>query len=207
MGKIYRKVIFYGIRLACYAALLVSLYFIYMYDAKHATGEVKITDTSATELFQEIFVVITAAGFFITGRWAKHLAPVTDLASLVFVMSAIREMNNLIPSWFYFVAPFILLFLYLLVKNFKKVVVALADFVELRSTGAFFLGFLVTYVFSRFFGKAKLWEAMLGDAYTRNAKNLGEEGIELLGYALILISVVELLVYAYQKKHEPLEKQ
>jgi|WetSurMetagenome_2_1015567.scaffolds.fasta_scaffold236648_2 hypothetical protein len=198
----YRKLVFSALRFVGYALLLISLYFIYMYDATHSTAEVKITDSSVTELFQEIFVFIAAVGFFFTGRILKILAPVTNLLALVFLMSFIREMNNIIEFWFYLVLPFIGLFIFLLVKNFKKVLFAFTEFIELKSSGAFFLGFLITYVFSRFFGKKTLWMAMLGDSYTRNAKNLAEEGIELLGYTLIMISVVELLVFAIQKKKE-----
>jgi hypothetical protein len=207
MGIYYHKILLLAVRFMAYALLLIGLYFVYLNDATRQTTEVKITDTSTTEIFQQIFVSIAAICFFIVGRKNKGLAPATDLLSLVFVMSFIREMNNIIEFWFYLVLPFIAWFGFLLVKKFKKVVVALTEFAELKSSGAFFLGFLVTFVFSRFFGKKTLWMAMLGDMYSRNAKNLAEEGIELLGYSLILISVVELLIYVLQvdKKRNPLK--
>ena len=120
--------------------------------------------------------------------------------ALVFFMSLIRELNNFIPFWFYIVLPFIIWFAYLLVKNFKKVLAAFEKFIGLRSSGAFFIGFLITYMFSRLFGKTSFWITLLGDSYTRTAKNMAEEGVELLGYTIILISVIELLVYVYEKK-------
>jgi hypothetical protein len=55
-------------------------------------------------------------------------------------------------------------------------------------------GFLVTFVFSRLFGRTKLWEAILEADYNRWGKNAAEEGIELLGYSLFLIAGIEILL-------------
>ena len=56
------------------------------------------------------------------------------------------------------------------------------------------IGFLVTFVFSRLFGRTVFWEHLLESDYNRWAKNAAEEGIELLGYALMFIGGVEMLV-------------
>jgi hypothetical protein len=191
----YRRLLFFVIRFLVYAMIMAGMYFIFLFDATHQTGEIKITENSLTEITQEIFVFLSAIGFFIAGRQSKVLAPVLNLLSLFFVMSFIREFNNHIDFWFYLVLPFLGLFVFLLVRNFKQVLSAFTQFVELRTSGAFFIGFLVTYLFSRLFGKTVLWMALMEDGYRRTAKNMAEEGIELLGYAIILISVVELMAF------------
>jgi hypothetical protein len=38
------------------------------------------------------------------------------------------------------------------------------------------------------------------DSYTRDAKNAGEECIELLGYTFLLISAIEFLIDVYHRK-------
>jgi hypothetical protein len=198
----YRKLLFFALRFIGYALLLIGLSVIYQYDATHFTGDIKITENSGTEIFQEVILFFVVIGFFIAGRRSKELSPITNLMALVFIMSLIREFNNYIEFWFYVVLPFLLWFVFLLIKNFKKVLIAFEKFIELRSSGAFFLGFLITYLFSRLFGKTSLWMSLLGDSYSRTAKNMAEEGIELLGYSLILISVIELLFYVFQKEKE-----
>lgn len=195
----YRKLIFFILRFAAYALVMVGLYLIFKTDAATDSGEVKIAENSFTEGFQEVFVFLSALGFFIAGRRSKKLAPVLNLLALLFLMAFIREFNNQIDFWFYLVLPVLGLFVFLLVRNFKKNLIAFLEFIELRSSGAFFIGFLVTFLFSRLFGKTSFWMSLLGDAYHRTAKNMAEEGIELLGYAIILISVVELLSIVYKK--------
>jgi len=198
----YRKLLFFAIRFVVYALVMAGLYFIFLFDATHQTEAIKITENSWTEITQEIIVLLSAIGFFVAGRQSKVLAPVLNLLSIFFVMSFIREFNNHIDFWFYLVLPFLGLFVFLLVRNFKKVVATFTEFIELKSSGTFFIGFLVTYLFSRLFGKSVLWIALMGDAYHRTAKNMAEEGVELLGYAIILISVVELMVSLRTKSRE-----
>lgn len=195
----YRKLVFFGIRFIVYAGIMVLLNLIFQYDATHSADEVKITENSLTELFQEIFVFVVAAGFFIVSRRSRELAPVTYLFALFFLISFIREFNNQIEFWFYLASPFIVWFFFLLIKNFRKVLTAFERFIELRPSGAFFIGFLVCYLFSRLFGQTSFWKVLLEEAYSRAAKNMAEEGIELLGYAIILISVVELLALVYRE--------
>ena len=55
---------------------------------------------------------------------------------------------------------------------------------------------LVTYVFSRLYGRSDFWEAILQEHYVRTFKDAAEEVVELLGYALILIAVIELTLLA-----------
>ncbi|WP_104202656.1 hypothetical protein [Billgrantia saliphila] len=64
------------------------------------------------------------------------------------------------------------------------------------SFGLFASGFLVTYVFSRLYGRSEMWMAILEDQYQRTFKDAAEEITELLGYSLILIAAIELVLLA-----------
>ena len=78
----YQKLVFFTLRFVVYAAIMIGLYAIFQHDAVHNSGDVKITENSLTEIFQEVFVFLTAAGFFIAGRKSKELGPVLNLMSL-----------------------------------------------------------------------------------------------------------------------------
>lgn len=54
-----------------------------------------------------------------------------------------------------------------------------------RQTGFILIGFLLLLVFSRLFGTSALWQSVMGDDYTASFKTVVQEGLELLGYALI----------------------
>ena len=56
-------------------------------------------------------------------------------------------------------------------------------------------GFLVTYIFSRLFGRSSFWRLLYHDESYRLAKAAAEEGLELLGNAIMLIGAVEFLLY------------
>ncbi|WP_195821711.1 hypothetical protein [Roseobacter sp. MH60115] len=56
---------------------------------------------------------------------------------------------------------------------------------EQRETTYIFIGLLVVLVFSRLFGTTSLWQPLMADAYDASFKTVVQEGLELLGYALI----------------------
>ncbi|MEC7296141.1 MAG: hypothetical protein VXV78_08050, partial [Pseudomonadota bacterium] len=62
--------------------------------------------------------------------------------------------------------------------------------------GLFAGGVLVTYVFSRLYGRQVFWRAVLEEQYVRVFKDAAEEVVELLGYSLILFAMIELLLLA-----------
>jgi hypothetical protein len=64
------------------------------------------------------------------------------------------------------------------------------------SFGLFAAGVLVTYIFSRLYGRQDFWRAVLQEHYIRDFKDIAEEAIELLGYSLILFATIELLFLA-----------
>ena len=54
-------------------------------------------------------------------------------------------------------------------------------------------GLLVLVVFSRLFGYGPFWKAIMDDPSYRTVKTIVEEGVELMGYFLILVSSFEYL--------------
>ncbi len=189
-----RELLFFASRVILYSLLMVLLNAVFFYDARHATATGKFGELSGTEILQELFLFLSGVLFLITGRKDKTLAPVTNLVSLLFFMAFIREFNNQLEYWFYLVLPLALLSGWLLLRNRHVLFPALLRFIRKPEIPWFIAGFLVTFVFSRFFGRTAFWEALLEGNYSRWAKNAAEEGVELLGCSFFLIAGIEILV-------------
>lgn len=65
--------------------------------------------------------------------------------------------------------------------------------------GLMLSGFLVVFVFSRLYGEDSKWHRIMADAYERSVKNFAEEGVELLGYTLIMLAAVEFLYISWRR--------
>lgn len=76
---------------------------------------------------------------------------------------------------------------------------AVRRFTAQPAFGLMLSGFLVVFVFSRLYGEDSKWHRMMGDAYERSVKNFAEEGVELLGYALIMLAAMEFLYLSWRR--------
>lgn len=72
------------------------------------------------------------------------------------------------------------------------------------SPGCFVVcGVILLFGFSRLFGTAAFWKAVMNDAYLRDVKIIAEEGTELLAYGLILLgSRMTLKEFRRRREHE-----
>jgi len=193
MNESVKYTLFFVIRVILYAFLMVLLNLAFMQDATHVTSTGKFGENSWTEILQEVFLFILGIFFIVISRNDHKLAPVSELISVFFFMACIRELNNFIDFWIYLVLPLLLLFIWLLYRHRKTIIASVHSFLGSPFISWFVIGFLVTFVFSRLFGRSSLWKAILGDDYNRWVKNAAEEGIELLGYSLLFIGGVEML--------------
>ncbi|MGO2355561.1 MAG: hypothetical protein ACTH58_12605 [Marinomonas foliarum] len=78
--------------------------------------------------------------------------------------------------------------------RFSSIYASLKEYSQQPSFGTFLAGFVTIMAFSRLMGRGSFWQAVMGDSYMRLVKNIVEEGIETLGYTLILISAIELVL-------------
>lgn len=194
MDRNIRTIALFTLRVFLYALVMILLNFAFFHDAQTITSTGKFGENSWTEILQEIFLFGLGILMLVSSRYDAVLKPLTYLMSVFFFMAFIREFNNQIPWWFYLEIPLILLFTGLLINYRKKILAAVNKLLDNRALAWLVIGFLVTFVFSRLFGRTAFWEHLLEADYNRWAKNAAEEGIELLGYALMFIGGVELLV-------------
>jgi cytochrome b561 len=112
-------------------------------------------------------------------------------------MSFIREFNFLVIHWIYPVLVVFAVFVFLVIRDFKKIKEATIQFFSIPASSWLLSGFLVTYIFSRLLGRSKFWKLLYNEESYRLAKAASEEGVELLGNAIMLIGAIEFLIYYF----------
>jgi len=192
--KIYSP-LFIVVRLIAYSFLIFGIAEGIMFDAANPLGDSYFGEITFTEIGQEVIFFMLFVFYLVFGyRW-REIQPVTNLVSLFFLMSFIREFNFLVDKWIYPVLVVFAFFVWLFIRDFKKIKDATKHFFSVPASSWFLSGFLVTYIFSRLMGRSKFWKLLYSDESYRLAKAATEEGIELLGNLIMLIGAIEFLIY------------
>ena len=199
--KIYSP-LFIVIRVVAYSLLMFGIAEGIFYDAAHPIGESYFSENTFTEITQEIILFALFVFYLILGFKWREIQPVANFVSLFFLMSFIREFNFLIESWIYPVLVVFAIFIWLFIRDFKKIKAASIRFFSTPASSWFLAGFIITYIFSRLLGRSKFWKLMYHDESYRLAKAATEEGIELLGDTLMLIAAIEFALYFWSEKRD-----
>ena len=203
--KIYTP-LFIVIRIIAYSLLIFGIAEGIMFDAANPRGNSYFGEITFVEIGQEIILFILFAFYLILGfRW-REIQPVSNLVSMFFLMSFIREFNFLVDKWIYPVLVVFAFFIWLFIRDFKKIKEATVRFFSIPAASWFLSGFLVTFIFSRLMGRSKFWKLMYSDESYRLAKAATEEGIELLGNTIMLIGAIEFLIYYFAVRKTENEK-
>ena len=121
-------------------------------------------------------------------------------------MMFVRESDSLLDAyvfdgaWQTVVGIIFVCVLVFLWGRFTLIYASLKEYSLQSSFGTFLAGFVIILAFSRLMGRSSFWQAVMGDSYVRLVKNIVEEGIETLGYTLILISAVELVIACRRRR-------
>lgn len=196
--KIYSP-LFIAIRVVLYALVMFGVAEAIFFDAAHPMEDGYFGEITFTEIGQEIILFILFFIYLILGFKWKDIQPVSNLVSLFFLMSFIREFNFLIDKW---IIPVLIVFaflVWLIIRDFKKIKAATTRFFSIPASSWLLSGFLITYIFSRLFGRSKFWKLLYHDESYRLAKAATEEGIELMGDTMMLIGAIEFLIYYYSQ--------
>jgi len=194
--------LFIVIRIVAYSLLMFGIAEGILYDAAHPIGESYFSENTFTEITQEIILFGLFVFYLILGFKWREIQPVANFVSLFFLMSFIREFNFLVEGWIYPVLVVLAIFVWLFVRDFKKIKAASIRFFSTPASSWFLSGFLITYIFSRLLGRSKFWKLMYHDESYRLAKAATEEGIELLGDTLMLIGAIEFILYYWSEKRK-----
>lgn len=194
------------VRSLLYLLFIVGVAQVFSMEGYSLLTRSEYSEHSATEKMQDAFAFLISM-LFLVGAWlSKSLRPaaiiVATLAGMMFIreFDAFLDENLFDGAWQVLVLIVIAASTIYLFKQPYPVKPSMVEFSRLSSAGIFLSGFLVIMAFSRLIGRGSFWEAVMGDAYMRVVKNIAEEGTELMGYALLLISAVEFLWYVISQR-------
>lgn len=189
------------LRAALYILLIAGIAQGVYYEALYLP-ESRFSERGFTELAQSGLLALSTL-LLLYVRFGLHALPQVSLLLLAFVASSlVREQDAHLDShvfdgaWQLLVALIILPSLYSVIRQRRAFVAQFAGYANSLSFGLFAAGFLTTYVFSRLYGRSEMWQAILREDYVRTFKDAAEEVVELFGYALILIAMIELALLA-----------
>ncbi|QGY42118.1 hypothetical protein GM418_00140 [Maribellus comscasis] len=197
--KIYSP-LFIALRIIVYAALVFGMAEGAFFDAGHPLGDSFFGEATFVEITQEVLLFLLFAFFICIGFKWKEIQPVSNLIGLFFLISFIREFNFLSINWAYPALIVFLIFIWLFVRDFKKIKEACIQFFSVPASSWLLSGLLITYVFSRLMGRSKFWRLMYAGEEYRLAKAATEESIELLGDTIMFIGAIEFLLYFISKR-------
>jgi hypothetical protein len=192
--------LFIAIRVLVYSLLMFGIGEAVFYDAGHPLGTSYFGEATFTEIGQEIILFCLFLFYLILGAKKHDIRPISNLVSLFFLISFIREFNFLTISWVYPAAVVLIIFIWLVIRDLKKISTATIKFFSVPASSWLLSGFLTTYIFSRLMGRSKFWRLLYHDESYRLAKAAAEEGIELLGDTLMLIGALEFVLYYWAEK-------
>lgn len=197
--KLYSP-LFIVIRIIAYSLLMFGVAQAIFFDAAHPMEDGYFGEITFTEIGQELILFILFVFYLILGfKWQK-INPVSHVVSLFFLMSFIREFNFLIAKWIFPVLFVFVIIVWIVIRDFKKIREATIHFFSVPASSWFISGFLITYIFSRLFGRSRFWQLLYHDESYRLAKAATEEGLELLGNTMMLIGAIEFLIYFLAEK-------
>ncbi len=198
------------LRLLSYAAILYGISELIYLDSLTETRTGKFGEHSFTEWTQEIFILLCSIIYFTLSRYDRTITGFTGMLSGMALMAFIREFNNYFHTWFkgawqMFVLIALILTIIYVYHNRQSLVKPFYEYLKLPAFGVTMSGFVSLMVFSRLFGRGRMWRNILevddlGEGPYRWVKNAAEEGTELLGYALILIGTLEYAWFIWDKK-------
>ncbi|QUJ68491.1 hypothetical protein KDD30_05080 [Photobacterium sp. GJ3] len=148
-------------------------------------------ENSLVEYSQELYLVICSTLYAFVAMRNPEQSSFAGLISAFFLVLLIRELDgvfDLIRHGFWKVPAVLvaiagLSYAYYHPQSTRQ---PLLNYSQHASFGLMIGGMATLMVFSRLFGMGELWQTAMQDNYVREAKNLAEEGVEFLGYSLIL---------------------
>lgn len=197
--KIYSP-LFIVLRILIYSLFIFGISEAIFFDAAHPMEDGYFGEITLTEIGQEIILFILFLFYLILGFKWRSIQPLSNIISLFFLMSFIREFNFLVDNWIYPVLVVFGILVWLAVRDFKKIKQSTIKFFSVSASSWLLSGFLITYIFSRLFGRSKFWRLLYDEESYRLAKAATEEGIELLGNTIMLIGAIEFLIYFLNNK-------
>jgi len=184
------RCLFYAVTLAMATQLIVC-------ETVPGHADDLYNEWSLTEWYGFGFVFLSLCVVLRVGALVRARKPLAMVFVGVLLIALIREADMFLDvyvfngAWQVLVAATACATIGLVWHRRYALGAAVQDFINQPAFGIMLSGFLVVFVFSRLFGRGTFWMALMGEHSLRSVKNVAEEGTELVGYFLILISTME----------------
>lgn len=188
-----------GLRWLAYGLLMAGVASLLLGEAGR-TGTERFWEAGPTEIAQ-LTAAFGSALLLLAFAWRRpEWRPVSLPLAAFFLMLGTRELDWFTDhyiadgTWQMVVLAIVLVLLFYLWRARRDLMPAWTAFTATPAFGVMAAGGVMLLIFSRLFGRASMWQAVMGDAYLRVVKSAVEEGVELAGYTLLFIGVIELLL-------------
>ena len=171
---------------------VVLLYLVFIFDAM---SNLRVRELGPIELAQSVMLATTTGLYFLEAYRRPALRRAMVLVAGFFGCMLIREQDYFLDfirhgCWVYPALATAGICLAYACLNLRRTIAGLERFVRWKYFPYLLIGVVIVLAYSRLFGMRMVWEALLSDKFTYNAKTAMEESSELLGYLLILTSAV-----------------
>ncbi len=167
--------------------------------------EILFTEYSFVQLAQTVTLVM---GILAMGRllYLKVLPQLSFLVVALLACALVRESDSFLDAladglWQTMATLILVGTVFHLVPQRKTMQTQIAYLGGHFSFGLMLSGFIIIMGFSRVFGRGAMWQQIMGAHYNKSIKNFAEESIELLGYVILAIGVIEFSVAASRRFH------
>lgn len=149
---------------------------------------------------QDILTFLSAILFFYASRISPKLKVASVLLAALTAMMFVREFDTYLDmyvfdgAWQTIVYSILACTFVYLIRKRGTIFSSIQAYTQTPSYGICLSGLVTLLAFSRIMGRGEFWHSIMGESYVRIVKNIVEEGIETLGYTLILISAIELVL-------------
>ncbi|MEN8200411.1 MAG: hypothetical protein ABFR63_10110 [Thermodesulfobacteriota bacterium] len=204
------KLVFSIIELLLLTMLMVIVPSIISIDAVVIGGG--IPENSATEYVQEVLILFSSILFGIGALRYPESRGFFVLVAGLFGCMFIRELDAYLDAvthgfWLY---PTLLLAFGSILYSIRcrgNVTAPMAEYTETKSFVYVAIGILIVLVFSRIFGTGHLWREVMGSHYHSSYKAIIQEGLELVGYALIFFGSAMFFLQKVKAEKESVENE
>ncbi len=158
-----------------------------------------VHETSVTEFAQEGLLFVSMILMLLTARKRPEARGFLVLVAGLFGTMLVREADVFLDeiSQGFWVYPALLVSAGAIIYSIRlrsNIITPLVDYSATKGFIYLMIGLLIVLVFSRGFGTSMLWSEVMGDDYVRTYKSVIQEGVELLGYALVCFGSIHIFI-------------
>ena len=108
------------LRVILYSLIVAGVYAVIRFDAVHPMEDGYFGEISMTEILQETILFFLFLFYLFSGFKNRNIQPVTNLISLFFLISFIREFNFILEWWLYPVLLVLLIMAWFFYLDYEK---------------------------------------------------------------------------------------